>query len=547
MKLNEAKMNRNRTDIKSLESSNSDVKKNKISTNSFISTNEDEDYESSILPRTVTEDRKNDLLREARSNRLAWIQSVPLPYFREGGLLNKFHIVKELPSVTKILTYLYGQPLTSSRFSELVPQRDGSAIRSGEEILEDELAESLSLELETILQDYEAFVQQIKQPESAAIVNGLRHSLSNVDQSNLTVAIRNLIVSTWEQFQRQQGPKGWTKRSLESFLYGQTQAIINKSLKNEKNQDKDCHLKLQQLSFVTPEHLDLTYFGDLDMARAQLSRAISLLLSMQTFHSPYEKLQIIFNCYHQVNEALTKAQIGKPPSADDVLPALILTVLQGQPKHLVSNLRMIEIYASPEYLRGEAGYAYTSLYGAVQFLLELNLKDENPSSLTISAQDFRKGLKASQFSMEKQLDVKRRIQDPIDITTPKSFSIPVSEVRAARLRGEDISLEWAQAYFVTDKTILNEKISKEEVEQDLLLPGFTRNYSFLAARPEDIRMSELPQLLGEYRTLVRAIETLLANRAQKASSERKARLKKAEKAIEENALKLGLGFIDNGR
>jgi len=527
---------------KALESNN--VKPDRNSPTCDVPMNVNEDDDSSDPPRTVTEDRKTDLLREARDNRSTWIQFVPTPYSRVDGALGIFHVVKELPTATKILTYLYGnKPLSAARLAELLPNKDCSAMRSGNEILEDELAESSSDEIRTILQDYQKFSWQLQRPESAALANGLRHSLRNLDESNLAMALRTLITSTLEQFQRQQDPHIWTKRSLESFLYGQAYETISASLRKEQIQDHECYKKLQQLSFVTPKHLDLTCFGDTQTVNTQLNKAVSLLISMQSFFSPYEKLQLIFKCYHNVNEAITLSQNGKPPSADDVLPALIMTVLLGQPKHLVSNLRMIEVHAAPEYLRGEAGYAYTSLYGAVQFLLELDLKDENPSSLTISSQEFREGLEASRKEMEQQINERVNVKEPENVTPQRSISVLVSKVRTARLNGEDVDIEWARQNFGQNtSTNAAKDLPKSEREQDPLPSGFTRNYSFLGARPEDIRMSELPRLLEEYRMLVRTTETLLAERAQKASAERKARLEQAEKVIEENALKLELGF-----
>ena len=60
-------------------------------------------------------------------------------------------------------------------------------------------------------------------------------------------------------------------------------------------------------------------------------------------------------------------------------------------------------------------------------------------------------------------------------------------------------------------------------------------------------MADLPLLLQEYQMLVRTTETLLAERSQRASQERKERLLKAEKAIQESANEAELGFLGSGR
>jgi hypothetical protein len=89
---------------------------------------------------TVSVERKEQLLLEARVNRLQWIHRVPLPYrkaespddpwVQEEGLakfLTTCHAAALMPSMTKVLSHLYGiedQRLTpedvSSRLESLV-------------------------------------------------------------------------------------------------------------------------------------------------------------------------------------------------------------------------------------------------------------------------------------------------------------------------------------------------------------------------------------------------------------------------------------------
>eukprot|EP00545_Synedropsis_sp_CCMP1620_P011492 CAMPEP_0119009056 /NCGR_PEP_ID=MMETSP1176-20130426/4114_1 /TAXON_ID=265551 /ORGANISM="Synedropsis recta cf, Strain CCMP1620" /LENGTH=676 /DNA_ID=CAMNT_0006961501 /DNA_START=47 /DNA_END=2077 /DNA_ORIENTATION=- len=563
---------------------------------------DDNDDEEMILPTSVTVDRKRDLLREARADRVAWIQTVPLPYTitttgsstTSSSVLDTTHIVKELPSATKILTHLYGchdddLGHLQRRVATLIPKVDDDdddnnnnniitdpAIRTGDEVLDDERKDCPSDDLQRILTDYQTFCHQLKQPESAVVVNGIRNSIQRLGSDPAT-ALRHYVASTLEQLKRCHPPHNqkhqeWTKRSLESFLYGQAHKKIIATLTKERLDDETFHEKLKTLSFVSAKHLDLTCFvvdGDNDddddnKKVNHLAAAVSALLSMQNFHAPYEKLQQILKSYHCVNAALKAATDGNLiPSADDVLPTLILTVLQAQPHQIVSNLRMVEVYSPPEYLRGEAGYAYTNLYGAVQFLQELELKkddaaddddnDDQPmTSLTMTSQEFRAGLKASRAVVEAQL-LEKAAANPnksaIVVATlepPAPIEIPVAQVRAARLRGEVINVEWARQQFVVESGTADKTAGEGTSEQDntnvppVLPPGFTRNYAFLTTRPEEIRLSDLPQLLTEYRMLVRTTETLLAERAQRSSMERKERLLQAEKAIQESALHVEL-------
>ncbi|OEU10679.1 hypothetical protein FRACYDRAFT_246433 [Fragilariopsis cylindrus CCMP1102] len=115
-----------------------------------------------------------------------------------------------------------------------------------------------------------------------------------------------------------------------------------------------------------------------------LKEPIKALQSIEAFYSPYEKLQRVLDVFRGVNVALTKTS-KTVPSADDVLPTVILVI---------------------EYLRGEAGYAFTNLYSAAQFLqeLDLNISEDddngksnrsNNNSLSISSDELKRGLEKS--------------------------------------------------------------------------------------------------------------------------------------------------------
>jgi hypothetical protein len=49
--------------------------------------------------------------------------------------------------------------------------------------------------------------------------------------------------------------------------------------------------------------------------------------------------------------------------------------------------------------------------------------------------------------------------------------------------------------------------------ESLLPPGFSRSYTYLTTRPEDLRLVDLEPLLDEYKLLVQTTEVLLAERA----------------------------------
>jgi hypothetical protein len=90
---------------------------------------------------SVTMDRKKELLLQARASRLAWIQTVPLPYEmtpmsgdEEGGDnhhlsdLATTHATHKLPSVSKVLYALYGAETSSE--SSYISSRVNSVVSS---------------------------------------------------------------------------------------------------------------------------------------------------------------------------------------------------------------------------------------------------------------------------------------------------------------------------------------------------------------------------------------------------------------------------------
>jgi hypothetical protein len=351
-------------------------------------------------------------------------------------------------------------------------------------------------------------------------------------------------------------------------LYGQCRGKIEASLKEELPFDGEILERLNSLQFLTPSHLEIECISgdeDIDMV---LSDPVAALRSFALYHSPYFKLQRILKVYHGINAALKRAlncgnETGsKLPSADDVLPTLILTVLRARPSHLISNLRMIEIFAPSEYLRGEAGYSFTNLYSAVQFIRDLQM--DEPETLSISAHEFRKGLEEYRSSCDAKLSYARpetvwetktgdndeNLQIPLDV--------PVSEIRAARLRGEAVGVDWALRWQVEKASAssyllpppgesTDQEASDRGSVMDGLPAGFSRSYSFLTCRPEDVHVADLPQLLKEYRMLVHTTEQLLAEHSTRQSAERKERVSQQRKALLDAAAEIDPSLLKSKR
>lgn len=388
------------------------------------------------------------------------------------------------------------------------------------------------------------------------------------------------------------------KQSIETFIFSKCHKALWSCIFDGKSAGDDIAFqgRLDDLQFVTPKHLDIHCLtesaadsvierkkpakndGDVieDILWSdQLSAPIRALQSVDIQYSPARMLSCIHSVYRGVNEALSVAMASAEkssttlPSADDVLPALILVVLRAQPRGVISNLNFVDLFATPEQLRGEVGYAFTNLFSAVQFLRELDVdkylqkrgEDEDSNRLpffSMSPDEFKKGLEKCREDTQKRIEDKQQAQCSSDKAVNSEpmrlsqidVSIPVHTIHCARSKGEVVDMEWAQKWQHRHLPLLHPAEAKpgcgfskqqqrSHVSADPLpLPdGFSRSYNFLSVGPEDVRINDVPQLLHDYQMLVRATESLLSERNTMFTANHKEQLRitrdKLESAVKE--------------
>ncbi|KAL3936246.1 MAG: hypothetical protein SGARI_002640, partial [Bacillariaceae sp.] len=319
-----------------------------------------------------------------------------------------------------------------------------------------------------------------------------------------------------------------------------------------------------------PSHLEIACMQDAtaddgdDGLQELLEKPIRALLSMDAYHSPYEKLEQILLAYQGVNAALSTAlnknkSEGAPsvlPSADDVLPTMILVCIKARPRNLLQNLQFIEEFAAPEYLRGEAGYAYTNLYGAVQFLQDLDLQHSgegdadavSSNQLSISREDLKLGLEKCRKQRDDLMASKNgaaafdgsssRVSNPLVDGTAlpqplPSVKLSVQDVHTAQMHGETVDLEWAKQ---RQQQQPQEAPYTSDIYHARLPADFKRSYTFLNAQSQDIRVTDLQPLLDEYHMLVHVTEELLSERKARIAAERKQRELEQQQTLGEKLL-----------
>ncbi len=398
-----------------------------------------------------------------------------------------------------------------------------------------------------------------------------------------------------------------TKMMLDTFIYSKCHQtiMIEGLLVDDQLVRGEAELgeRLDFLDhFVNPAHLEIGCFMDDDTGegdqkwKSGLKLPVTLLQSLDKMYSPAQMLRCILEVYRGVNNTLKTAIIersshgdGRGPSADDVLPTLILSIINAKPRKLLTVLRFLENFATEEQLRGEAGYAYTNLFGATQFIRELDLdvteegeedKEDDgrrgarpslsiaPEVLKEKLSEFREKLEAvkSTGDVVENADNDDHVKvndesstgDSTDYTVAddrtdkqsnilRRIRIPVNEVTAARLRGEDLT-EWAKEWSVSQQlqyssnlsTASGESTGQTDAEDESVLAnttlplpeGFTRSYKFLATEADDIRMSDIPSLLEEYRMLVRTTEILIMERNAVATKQHKLEMKNKKEHLD---------------
>uniref|UniRef100_A0A336MKV9 CSON013738 protein n=1 Tax=Culicoides sonorensis TaxID=179676 RepID=A0A336MKV9_CULSO len=153
-----------------------------------------------------------------------------------------------------------------------------------------------------------------------------------------------------------------------------------------KDEERDVAVqrRIRQLAWISSKHLVCSIDEVNAEVRDLVYGAITELVSMDSFHTPQEKLERIVQCSRNIFKLL-KHTVGGPASADEFLPALIFVVLKANPVRLHSNIQYITRFSNASRLEsGESGYYFTNLNCAINFIENLDHK-----SLSMPEQKFR--------------------------------------------------------------------------------------------------------------------------------------------------------------
>ncbi|XP_063377711.1 rab5 GDP/GTP exchange factor isoform X1 [Cydia fagiglandana] len=157
-----------------------------------------------------------------------------------------------------------------------------------------------------------------------------------------------------------------------TYLHDLPSIVFSPYGTDDERLDRALSERIQQLSWVGEKQLECR-LAEPAKCRQLLYRAINELLGMDSAPSPGGKLARVRRCCRHV-----LALCGAPASADDLLPALIFTVLKANPPRLVSNINFVTRFCNAQRLMtGEGGYYFTNLCCAVSFIENLTAESLN--------------------------------------------------------------------------------------------------------------------------------------------------------------------------
>ncbi|XP_075969102.1 rabaptin-5-associated exchange factor for Rab5 isoform X2 [Anticarsia gemmatalis] len=160
-----------------------------------------------------------------------------------------------------------------------------------------------------------------------------------------------------------------------TYLHELPSVVFSPTGTDDERLDRAMSERIQQLSWVGETHLECKLDRGSAECRQLLYKAISELLGMDSALSPGGKLsRVRRSCRH----VLRLCSAAAPASADDLLPALIFTVLKANPPRLVSNINFVTRFCNAQRLMtGEGGYYFTNLCCAVSFIENLTAESLN--------------------------------------------------------------------------------------------------------------------------------------------------------------------------
>jgi hypothetical protein len=369
--------------------------------------NQNVDIKNKEIVHTVSMERRDELINIARRSRIKWIMNNSISNNNNNSnnkvsLINDDHEIlnKKIPAsecIIKVLDLLNNivddgdQINIDSLIIELPNEEDND----DESIFEnDSNVNSLMISKQDNESSYLLFLARLRQTLACEIVKSMQKFISKFEitiQENKIKNINNLDIigiendheinkrkeveeitnnelnkdeieldnSIWEFIEilelemrlcklwKNESESEWnnTKLMCEKFIFIKLHLSIF-FISKFSYHDQRLKERIQSLSFITPEHLDIKAI----IGTSVLEEPINILSTgLCKAYSPIDKMYCIKSCFMKINEELKNLK-NVVAGTDEFLPILILVLAKSNPPYLHSTVKYLERYLSPKLL-----------------------------------------------------------------------------------------------------------------------------------------------------------------------------------------------------
>lgn len=239
------------------------------------------------------------------------------------------------------------------------------------------------------------FLERMKSPAASDLVRNIKQFIKTFegkgpDPEGDSQRVQEFLISSEAAFrvhpmwskspgQHQQQAVEGLEKYLMTKLYTKVFAVSE----SDRERDEALSQRMQALSFVRAEHLDIpTEYRD----HKAWTLAMEELHKLNNYKAPRDKVVCILNCCRVIDNLLrcgSQSGTNSIHGADDFLPVLVYVVIHGNPPQLASNLMYIERFRMHSRMTSESAYFFTQLYSAASFVETIN-----SGSLTMPADEF---------------------------------------------------------------------------------------------------------------------------------------------------------------
>ncbi|KAF7816913.1 vacuolar protein sorting-associated protein 9A-like [Senna tora] len=378
-----------------------------------------------------------------------------------------------------------------------------------------------------VLLGLQDFLERMRQPSAADFVKAIKSfivSFSNnaPDPERDSAALQEFLANMEVAFRAHPLWAGCSEEELESAGEGLEKYVMTKlftrlfaSLPNDVKVDNQLSEKMALLQqFIQPEHLDInpTFQNEAVWLLAQQE-----LQKINMYKAPRDKLVCILSCCKIISNGLIDDSVTSkenPPGADEFLPVLIYVIIKANPPQLHLNLLYIQRFRRQSRLVAEAAYFFTNMLSSESFISNIDAK-----ALSMDETEFKGNMESARVLLS---GLSTDLQDHSTLTDPNSGQLARAEPFKPQNKALNDSKDTALQATSSEAKSENKKEITEDLSSINKVPSLSdlenkgasmlleenqvnevfREYPYLFARVGDMTISDVEDLLNNYKQLV---------------------------------------------